>query len=250
VLRVLLLLVFTLYSCAHQSVSDNLVPWGSAESQGRFDRSIRVDFFALSNQFESQINKFYCGPASASIVLNALRIQTSKVPKPQDLTLYTGSKKFLPTPHFNPVYERYTQNQFFNKKTDIIKTKAQVFGEQKDYGLQLDQYAKMLNAHELKVTARFADSTISDAKIRQEIIENLNTPGNFVIVNYNRKDLGQSGSGHISPLAAYDPVTDSFLILDVAAATYPWAWAPGDKLIAAMRTLDVAKNRGYLLISD
>jgi hypothetical protein len=34
-----------------------------------------------------------------------------------------------------------------------------------------------------------------------------------VIVNYSRVALGQEGASHISPLAAYDAESDSFLVL-------------------------------------
>jgi len=42
--------------------------------------------------------------------------------------------------------------------------------------------------------------------------QNLQTPHDFILVNYERAVLGQTKSGHISPLAAYDDQTDRLLI--------------------------------------
>ncbi|MGE5490779.1 MAG: phytochelatin synthase family protein [Actinomycetota bacterium] len=67
-------------------------------------------------------------------------------------------------------------------------------------------------------------------------------------MNYHRKAVGQSGGGHISPLAAYDAVTDSVLVLDVNPSLHPWVWMPLATLIQGMRTRDVTENRGYILV--
>ena len=92
----------------------------------------------------------------------------------------------------------------------------------------------------------------ADEKSRQaEIVVNLGTAGDYVIVNYTRALLGQKGRGHISPLAAYDEASDSFLILDVNANDgKTWGWVPADALFAAMRTKDTVENRGFLLVRE
>ena len=38
----------------------------------------------------------------------------------------------------------------------------------------------------------------------------------FVVASYDRRSLGQTGTGHFSPIAAYEKSSDSVLILDVA----------------------------------
>jgi len=47
-------------------------------------------------------------------------------------------------------------------------------------------------------------------------------------VNYKRSAIGQKGGGHISPLGAYDEISDSFLVLDVNPAS---SWLDLDKSI-------------------
>jgi hypothetical protein len=74
----------------------------------------------------------------------------------------------------------------------------------------------------------------------------------FVLVNYQRKALGQEIGGHISPLAAYDEKADRFLILDVARYKHQPVWVRASDLFDAMNTPDAAndnKTRGYVLIA-
>ena len=78
------------------------------------------------------------------------------------------------------------------------------------------------------------------------------TPGQYVIINYLRKAIGQEKGGHISPLAAYDVETDRFLILDVARYKYPPVWVKASELFDSMNTQDSDnenKTRGFVLIS-
>lgn len=75
--------------------------------------------------------------------------------------------------------------------------------------------------------------------------------GNVLVVSYSRKTMGQTGSGHFSPLAAYDPESDSVLILDTARFKYGAHWAKLSLVYEAMKPIDpsTGKSRGYALIS-
>ena len=236
-----------------------LVPFASPESVQRLARSQhKVDFFHLANHFESQSNKAFCGPTSSVIVLNALRGDNDRIPKPEDPTLLGEDVKKLVPPGFDPLFHRYTQNDFFTPPVEQVKSRLEVFGKPRgaggaarpDPGIQLRQLAAMLTAHGLEVTARVVDDRLDEATIRRELMDNLGTEGNYVIVNYHRPALGQTGGGHISPLGAYDQASDSFLILDVNPNGQTWVWASATALIKAMRTKDVVENRGYLLIKE
>ena len=74
--------------------------------------------------------------------------------------------------------------------------------------------------------------------------------GDYVIVNYDRATLGQTGGGHISPLGAYDQLSDSVLVLDVNPTGHPWVWVEATALFKAMATKDTVENRGYLLVRE
>src|SRR4029453_6426554 len=72
-----------------QAAAPSLVPFTALESAARLDRSKhKVDFFPLVNQFETQQNLGYCGPATAVIVLNTLRIDNAAIVKPRDPALF------------------------------------------------------------------------------------------------------------------------------------------------------------------
>lgn len=253
-----LLVVLTL-SCSSlrntKGPDTEVVAWSSEEGISRLERSAhKIDFFKLANQFESQSNKLVCGPTTSTIVFNTLRLYRTDVKRPVDPTLV--DKKLLANlpPGFDPRFDRYTQKTFFNSKTNKIKNEKQLYGKKmngkSDYGLQLRQLHQMLGAHGLKSTISVVDDKLSDDSIRRELADNLKRPGDYVIVNYARKELGQKGGGHISPLGAYDEESDSFLVLDVNPNTAPWVWVKAEALIRAMRTMDTVENRGYLLVKE
>lgn len=202
-----------------------IVDFDSAEGQARLARSARADFDTLRASFEAQSNSAFCGPASAAIVLNAL----------------AGER-------------RHTQESSVAKGS---KTRAQVLGEPmsfngrmiRDGGYQLRQFDEMLRANGVTTRLTVVDATVSDERIRRDLIDNLSRPGDYAIVNYRRDLVGQRGGGHISPLAAYDAISDSFLVLDVNPSFARWAWLPAPALIRAMRSSDVLENRGYVLVA-
>ena len=70
-----------------------------------------------------------------------------------------------------------------------------------------------------------------------------------LIANYARGVLGQTGSGHFSPLAAFVEEADAVLILDTARFKYPPHWVSLGRLAAAMAvpTSD-GGHRGYLSV--
>lgn len=254
-------------SAAPDATPVTLVPFAAPESVQRLARSQhKVDFFHLANHFESQSNKAFCGPTSSVIVLNALRSDNDRISKPEDPSLLGDDVKKLVPPGFDPLFHRYTQNDFFTPQVEQVKSRLEVFGKPRapkvnggeigaggsrpDPGIQLRQLAAMLTAHGLEVAARVVDDRFDEATIRRELTDNLGAEGNYVIVNYHRPALGQAGGGHISPLGAYDQASDSFLILDVNPNGQTWVWASATALIKAMRTKDVVENRGYLLIKE
>lgn len=263
------LLLVSITACttfAPQPTSPEMVNWGSPEGITRLAESnYKVDFFKLANHFESQHNKMFCGPASAAIVLNALRIRAGSIAIPEDTTLLTPDDlSYLPSKTWSPFFQRYTQNNVFIASP---KTREQVLGEvlrdpqqnillnakgkpTKDRGFQLQQLAALFRQHGLNVTVRVVDQQLSDALIKQEIIANLAHADDYVIINYKRATLKQAGGGHISPLAAYHQASDSFLVMDVTPNKADWVWVKAELLLSAMRTFDTVENRGYLLISE
>lgn len=228
-----------------------VVPFASAEGWQRLGRaSAHSDFAPLANQFEPQATLAFCAPATAAIVLNAL--DPEGVGAGHDRSRLTPAESRSLPPGGELTDRRYTQESVIAAGR---KPRAQVLGEPvrvngrmlSDGGYQLRQLDELLRAQRVATRLVIVDERMSEAEIRRDLVDNLQRPGDYVIVNYLRAALGQAGGGHISPLGAYDAATDSVLILDVHPSHYPWVWVPLATLVQGMRTRDMNENRGYIL---
>lgn len=71
----------------------SVVDWSSPDGISRLETSQnKNDFFKLASQFESQHNKVYCGIATTTIVLNALRMYRNRSDIPLDHSLIDKSE--------------------------------------------------------------------------------------------------------------------------------------------------------------
>jgi hypothetical protein len=232
--------------------SPGLVSFASEEGMVRLARSTaRADFPALANQFEAQYNTVFCGPATAAIVLNALVGRSDETPRdrirfrPDDFT-HVRAQSDLTLP-------RYTQDNVIDKGP---KKRSQVLGEPvlinnkqlPDFGYQVRQLDALFKAGGIPTRLVIVDDAITEEQIRADLLQNLKRAGDYVVVNYRRRDVGQQGGGHISPVGAYDSESDSFLVLDVNPAAAGWVWMPTAILVKGMRTFDTIENRGYILV--
>ena len=74
--------------------------------------------------------------------------------------------------------------------------------------------------------------------------------GGFLVVSFSRKNIGQTGDGHYSPIAAYHEATDQCLVMDVARFKYAPFWVSVKDIYEATRPIDSVtnKSRGWFLI--
>ena len=253
-------IVIFLSACTSTRVKHtDLVYWPSAQAMKRLIQSnYRVDFPRLANQYQNQMDGMLCGPTTGAIVLNALKLSESPLLKTPQAGLKIPQagfnetyKKHLPK-NYDPRIQRYTPKNFMSDKIQTVKSFKQLYGEpikgKKDFGLQLRQLHEIFILHGVKSKLRVVGKKLSQEEIKKELLDNLKRQGDYVIVNYKRSAMGQKGPGHISPLGAYDQITDSFLIMDVNSSRYDWVWIKSEILIKAMRTFDMVENRGYLLV--
>lgn len=176
-------------------------------------------FFRIANYYRSQTDPFTCGPVSGAIVLNALRHRTG-------------------FPH--------TWTSFLNERAQSIRSLAQIYDPARP-GLSCAELRAILEtAHDLHVDFASGAELFT---LKRRLVEALATRDHFVIVNFSREVLGQSGGGHFSPLGAYDEASDSFFVLDTNPAVSPWAWIPAEPLCRAMATQDGGEYRGALIVS-
>jgi hypothetical protein len=241
-------------STSPTAAAQSLVAFASDEGLARLARSnAKVDFALLANQFEAQLNGAFCGPTSAAIVLNTVRNRSADLPRDHG-RLRPDDLRHLPA-GADPIVPRYTQD---NVIASGEKTRAQVLGEpmlingasKRDFGYQLRQFDQMLRANGLTTQVVVVDDRKPESEVRADLVANLSRAGDYVIVNYRREAVGQSGGGHISPLAGYDAASDSFLVLDVNPAAAGWVWMPLATLVKGMRTFDTVENRGYVLVTS
>ncbi len=174
-----------------------------------------MDLSPLEQSFEAQQYASYCGVASSVTVLKALGIDTN-------------------------------QDDFFIDGADDIRSaRDTLFG-----GMTLQQLGGLLRLHGVNAEAHHAgESTVE--QFRQAARKNLAQSKDFVVINYLRKAIEQQTGGHISPVAAYDEITDRFLVLDVAVHKYPPVWVKTQALYDSMNTVDSDSNktRGWVLVS-
>jgi len=201
------------------ALAPDLVDASSASGQQELaNAAAKTDYELLAPEFVGQSRRAFCGVATSVTVLNAL---------------------LHPQPRLN-------QDSLFTPKASAVKGELAVSFS----GLTLEQLAGLMEAHGAQVkTTHAAQSSIE--QFRELARTTLAEPLVFLVVNYDRKALGQEGTGHISPVAAYSAEKDALLILDVAAYKYPSTWVPLPKLWRAMNTIDPdsGQTRGYLLVS-
>jgi len=176
-----------------------------------------VDYAPLKEHYEGQHLENFCSVASCVIALNALAGRSV-----------------------------HSQAEFFTAEVAAVRERALVEAD----GMTLAQLAAALGSHGARVAVHYAEERRL-RHFREVAVENLNSHGDFLIVNYLREALGQHSGGHFSPLAAYHPGTDRFLVLDVADVKYPPVWVTTDALYTAMATVDPhsGRSRGFLAVA-
>jgi hypothetical protein len=207
---------------------ETLIALSSEEGEALlFAADARADFAPLVEEFVTQVHPAFCGPASISMVLNALDLPRP----PSEETLGLGL---------------FDQENIFTASTEAVKPRAEILRA----GMTLDELGQVLAAYELEVNVRHAEDASLEA-FRETAAAALDDRDSFVLVNYLRSAIGQETGGHISPLAAYDAETDRFLVLDVSRYKYPPVWVEASALFDAMNTPDSdngGRTRGFVTV--
>ena len=202
----------------HQTLPPNLISLHSPRGQALLDESEAVvDYDELVAHFVAQSRKGYCGVATAITTLNAAGLAGT------------------------PLDQR---SLFAHPSVEIDPWKVSFIG------MSLRELGALLSAHGARVSVVEASSTDVDA-FRRAVRSNLSRSGDYLLVNYEREYLGQTQSGHISPLAAYHAQSDRLLILDVAAHRYPPVWVRLDEVWKAMNAPlnpETSITRGFVIV--
>ena len=169
----------------------------------------------------------YCGVASSVTVLNSLGIEA-----PDEPQIYP--------------YKMFTQENIF---PDAVLHHRRPLDVEKG-GNTLEQLASIVSSFDVQVDTHFADA-LDEGGCRDVLVAALQSSDQRVIIDFNRKILHQTGSGHFSPLAAYHSGEDRFLLMDVGRYKLPPCWVKAQVLYNALTGVDLTsqKSRGCLIIT-
>lgn len=196
---------------------DLLIAADSERGLRLLSEAATVDYAPLAEYYEGQRLRNFCSVATSVIALNALLGRAA-----------------------------HSQSGFFTPEVTAIREREHV----EEDGMTLEQLGAVLASHGARVTVHYADEYDLE-RFREIASLNVKSHGDFMIVNYLREALGQHSGGHFSPLAAYHPGADRFLVLDVAHLKYPPVWVGAPALFAAMTTIDEhsGRSRGFVAVA-
>jgi glutathione gamma-glutamylcysteinyltransferase len=209
----------------------------SREGRKLFESALRSKglkvFFALIDQHSTQSEPAFCGLSTLLIALNTFAVDPRQT--------WKGPWRWYDENILNCCME-----------LEEVKTK----------GITIQGFRCLAVCQGLDVAISYADEAGSSIQeFRNAVqracgeVESLDDDDNdkishILVVSYTRKALGQTGDGHFSPIAAYDSVSDSVLILDTARFKYGSHWVKLPLIYEAMKPVDpdTGRSRGYVML--
>jgi glutathione gamma-glutamylcysteinyltransferase len=200
-------------------------------------------FFVLIDQHTTQTEPAYCGLATLVVALNAMAVD--------------------PRQNWKAPW-RWYQEELLQCCCDFD------LEEVKKRGITLAEFRCLAICQGLSVETQYADddsttlesfrSVIRQVCVEDKVEATTNKEERFdttsqdlsavLVVTYDRKVIGQTGSGHFSPIAAYDEASDNVLILDTARFKYGSHWVAVSTLFEALKSIDKesGRSRGFALL--
>lgn len=211
----------TLY---RRPLPSDAIAFSSAEGRQVFAEALSAGglagYFPLAEQFHTQSDPAFCGLGSLVVALNALGIDPGR--------LWKGPWRW-----------------FAEELLDCCVPLAEI----RKRGLDIDELACLgrCNGADVRVTRGDA----SNLGALRAAVAAAAAGESVLIAAYDRSVLGQTGSGHFSPVAGYHPARDLVLVLDVARFKYPPHWLSLERLWRATHPIDPATGqaRGWLVLS-
>lgn len=222
------------YQYSGDTLPKNLITLNSPKGIKLFKNKKTSTDLGLLSYFVTEKGLTFCGMASSVMVLNDLNIPTPSAPQHAPYTIFN-------------------QNNFFNKPGMLqILRPARINFE----GASLGQLTAALKLYAPN-THKFYAGQSNVKTFRRAAIDAVKSKNKDIIINFCRKNIGETNCGHFSPLAAYNAKADRFLLLDVARYKYPPVWVKTATLFNAMNTIGhnkedptSKKTRGYIIIEN
>mmetsp|Transcript_4272 Transcript_4272/g.6501 ORF Transcript_4272/g.6501 Transcript_4272/m.6501 type:complete len:158 (+) Transcript_4272:367-840(+) len=122
--------------------------------------------------------------------------------------------------------------------------------EIKSEGISLQKLAELARCNGAACTIKNSEdfSLVNFRRIVRHIMQGEHGKA-YLVANYDRKTIGQTGGGHFSPIGSYNNDKDMVLVMDTARFKYPPHWVPLSLIYEAMRTaVDASgQRRGFLV---
>jgi hypothetical protein len=195
-------------------------------------------FFPLSEQFITQSEPFFCSVSSLAMTLNALKYDPKKV--------WKGAWRWVSEETLLCESSKICGHDLENIKSNGMNfTEFEALGECHGISIQSIQ----LHHHRQHQPA--CAYSIESFRQLVQSVSSSSKADIFIIANFSRRKLGQTGDGHYSPIGGYHPGLDLVLIMDVARFKYPPFWVSLRELWDAMAEIDVqsGQSRGYFVLS-
>ena len=221
-------------SVFRRQLPEGLVAFSSALGRRHFAEAMAnghlEPYFPLSEQFVTQNEPTFCGLGTLTMVMNALRIDPRRRWRDE-----TG-----------PGWRWWADEMF---ETSCSRSLEQI----RAVGTTMEdiQLLAVANGAESRMR-RPTDEGENLDTFRHSIVAACSSPrASFAVTSFCRATLGQTGSGHFSPIGGYHAPTDSALILDVARFKYPPYWVPLPLLWKASLAVDTdtGLSRGWYEMS-
>ena len=193
-------------------------------------------YFSLAEQFVTQSEPSYCALSSLAMVLNALNFDPKKV--------WKGAWRWV--------------------SEETLQCETQICGHSLEKvrrdGMDFDEFESLARCHGIRIRAQknfsrnhteVCSRDITQFRSFVEAVCSSDKSESFMVANFSRKVLGQTGCGHFSPIGGYHKEKDLVLIMDVARFKYPPFWVPLEVLWASMAVDDekTKSPRGYFILS-
>jgi glutathione gamma-glutamylcysteinyltransferase len=207
----------TLY---RRPLPENAIPFASAEGRLVFAEALAAGgldgYFPLAEQFHTQAEPAFCGLGSLVVALNALAIDPGR--------LWKGPWRWFAEDLLDCCVPLET-----------VRTR----------GIDLDELSCLARCNGAETEVQHADA--ADLPTWRTAIMKAARGEAVVIAAYDRAAMGQTGSGHFSPIAGYHAARDLVLLLDVARFKYPPHWVSAERLWRAMLPADplTGRSRGW-----
>ncbi len=202
---------------------ESAIEFSSPEGRGVFFEALATEglngYFPLAEQFHTQSDPAFCGLGSLVVALNALSIDPGRQ--------WKGPWRW-----------------FSEELLDCCVPLADV----RERGVDVDEFACLARCNGANVEVHRGD--VSSLEAWRAALAIAASGEAVVVASYDRAAMGQTGSGHFSPVGGYHTNRDLALILDVARFKYPPHWVSAEQLWRAMEGIDPATGqaRGWLAI--